>query len=248
MTSNKDFLIADKLSKEGIKFSSEIKDINKLYFDDLSSSYFSIAVAISLTWTKHANLEDEFIEYAAEYIDSSTKYDSNITKRFASRFGVEQLDNVLLNYRKFNEIIKDTIPDFKSCDILEIIKLQQNMLNKLHDLRAKGSISLIGPWLFTGPFKIILSDQERFWNEPGLNAIVLPTGFEVDKGLKMLLKQNYDFMQSFDSNWLKSDHSLLDNYGTYHLIHKFMENIGKITNTPALHINSGIYLLGKNEI
>ena len=33
------------------------------------SSYFSIAAAISLTWTKHAKLEAEYVEYAARFID-----------------------------------------------------------------------------------------------------------------------------------------------------------------------------------
>jgi hypothetical protein len=159
------------------------------------------------------------------------------------------LDKTLISYRNYYENVRDAMVDFSTCDIHALKRLQHKLLSRLDSLRISRKVTGIGPWLFTGPFKIILGDQERLWNQDGINAIVLPTGLEVDRGINRLIKERYSFMKDFDSHWLLEDsNSLLDSYATYSMAHTFIANIGHITNTPAIHINSALYLYGKDEI
>lgn len=246
--SAKETAIAHNLSVEGQAFSEELRDDNRWYFENLPDSYFAIAAAISLTWTKHAAYKDEFITYASGYIDGKLERDPLIASRFCLRFGREELDNALLNYRRYYNQVRDLMIDFNKCDVNQLNRLQQKLLNKLSNLRNEGIISGIGPWLFTGPFKIILSDQDRLWDQDGIDAIVLPTGLEVDRGINRLIKEGYSFMRDFDRTWLEENYSLLDSYGTYSMVHTFISNIGHIASTPALHINSALYLYGRNDI
>lgn len=245
----RDIEIAKYLSSHGTNFSEQLRADNSWYFENLGNSYFSIAMAIGLTWTKHAQFDGEFIEYASNYIDSKVAVDPNMAIKFCYRFGSEELANALLNYRRYYKEIRTIMPNFSSCDVHTLAKLQQRMLTKLDNLRTDGRVFGIGPWLFSGPFKIILSDQHRLWEEDGINTIVLPTGMEVDKGIDRLIDEKYTFMKDFDKSWLEeTTRSLLDNYATYHLVHTFIVNIGHIAKTPALHINSALYLYGKSEI
>jgi hypothetical protein len=245
----RDIAIAQLLSTEGTNFSNSLRDDNRGYFENLPNTYFSIAAAISLTWTKHALYEEDFISYAASYFDELIERDISIAMRFNYHFGSEQLDNALLNYRKYYKNVRDLMPNFYTCDIHDLTRLQQRLLSRLDNLRIKRTVNGIGPWLFTGPFKIILIDQNRFWNQDGINTIILPTGIEVERGINRLISENYSFVSDFDPHWLEQNtNSLLDNYATYSMVHTFIENIGKITSTPALHINSALYLYGRTDI
>ena len=241
--------LLDLFKGEGKKFSELLHDENKYYFDKLGASYFAIAASISLTWTKHAQNEEEFIDYASNYIDNKIKYNPDIARKYALRFGIEQLDNALNNYQIYYSAVQNLMPDFAICDANQINKLQQVLLNKLNQLRVEKRVSHIGTWLFTGPFKIILSDQDRLWDQESINSIVLPTGFEVDKGISKLVENKYTFMKGFDSNWLiQETNSLIENYATYNMVHTYIEKLGQLTKTPAIHINSALYLYGKGDI
>lgn len=245
----RDRIMAQNLSTEGLNFSTTLHDENRWYFENLTNSYFSIAAAISLTWTKHAKYEEEFITYAASYIDDQITFDPTIAIRFSHRFGSDQLENVLLNYRRYYRDVRTLMPDFLTCDVHLIARLQQRLLGRLDTLRNNRTVTGIGPWLFTGPFKIILEDQDRLWTEDGINAIILPTGMEVDRGINRLRNEGYSFVSDFDPNWLIQDtNSLLENYATYSMVHTFIANIGQVTETPAIHINSALFLYGRQEI
>ena len=241
--------IAYELSEQGKIFSKDLRDNNRGYFKNLPYSYFAIASAISLTWTRHALYEQEFINYAAGFIDGVNAYEADMSTKFSYRFGVEGLEVALKNYRTYYNRSRDLMIDFDSCNTHQLSRLQTKLLNRLDTLRKGNLVTAIGPWLFTGPFKIILSDKDSLWDNDGLNAIVLPTGMEVDRGIERLIAEDYSFVRDFDVNWLKqSSNSLLDSYGTYNIVHTFISNIGKLTDTPAIHINSALYLYGKGDI
>jgi len=64
---------------------------------------------------------------------------------------------------------------------------------------------------------------------------------EVNRGIKKLITEDYSFVRDFDVNWLKQfSNSLLDCYGIYNIGHTFISNIGQLTDTPAIHINSAL--------
>jgi hypothetical protein len=245
----KDIEIAQHLAEEGIRFSNDLFDINTEYFNTLPNNYFAIASAIGLCWTGHAKYEDEFIEYAAGFIEGTTPHNPNISINFCKRFGHDELEETLFGFKQFYKNVYKIIPNLSTSSIQDINRLQQNLLNKLNELKSSGIVSHIGPWLFLGPFKIILTDQRRLWNNEGLNSIVLPTGMEVDKGIKRLKSKRFSFMKDFDLHWLdENTGSLLDEYATCNMVHAHIIKIADLANTKALHINSALYRYGKNEI
>lgn len=189
----RDIDIANQLSEQGEKFSEDLRNNNRYYFEHLPYSYFAIASAISLTWTRHAQYEPEFIDYAAGFIDGENTYDSDIVLKFSYRFGAEGLETALKNYRIYYNRSRDLMIDFDSCNTHQLSRLQTKLLNRLDMLRNTNVVSAIGPWLFTGPFKIILSDKDGLWDNDGLNAIVLPTGMEVDRGIEKLITEDYSW-------------------------------------------------------
>jgi|GEM_PF-3198182 len=245
----RDIEMAKYLSREGYLFSIELHDTNRNYFDTLTDSYFAIASAIALCWTGHAKYENDFIEYASSFIDGTIVKDITIAPNYCKRFGVDELDNALVNFRAYYRKVKHLMPVFTTCTVQHINRLQQNLLNQLNTLRNAGQVSGIGPWLFLGPFKIILGDQQRLWNIDGIDAIVLPTGMEVDRGINRLKNEGYTFMNDFDPHWLEeTTGSLLDNYATCSMVHTHIIKIAELANSSALHINSSLYQYGRKDI
>lgn len=245
----KDIEIADYLAREGYSFSIDLRNGNRDYFERLPDSYFAIASAIALCWTGHAKYESNFIEYAAAFIDGTIAKDHTIASNYSKRFGVDELDNALVNFRAYYRRVRHLMPDFNVCSVQEINRLQQRLLNQLNDLRNSGQVSGIGPWLFLGPFKIILGDQQRLWEIDGINAIVLPTGMEVDRGINRLVHDGYTFMRDFDLHWLEeTTGSLLDNYATCSMVHTHIIKVAELAKTSALHVNSALYQYGRQDI
>jgi len=249
MPIKRDIEIAQYLSKEGESFSISLTTENRPFFNNLPNSYYAIASAISLCWTKHAQHNREFIEYASGYIDGTTMRDQSIAATYCGRFGVESLDGALSNYRYYYSRVRNLMPEFNTCSVQEINRLQQRLLGELNNLRNQRLVSGIGPWLFLGPFKIILGDQQRLWNNDGINAIILPTGIEVNRGIDRLVSERYGFMEDFDIHWLEENTgSLLDGYATCSMAHNFMSKIASLAQASILHINSGLWKYGKQEI
>jgi hypothetical protein len=241
--------IADYLGKNGEIFCEELHNRSHHFFRTLPHSYFAIACAISLSWTGHAKYDDDFVLYASAYIDAAIPKDTKIAKVYSLRFGEEGLDTALTNFRIYLNRVKGIMPDFDHCSIQDINVLQQRLLNKLSQLRDKGEVVGIGPWLFLGAFKIILEDQKRFWQNDGIDAIVMPTGLEVDRGIMRLKNEGYSFMKDFDLHWLEENKGTLsDNYATCIMVHSHIVKIAKISGTTALHINSALYKYGRREL
>lgn len=242
--------IAQYLAEEGNEFSKELRNRNRTLFETMDCGYYATASAIALCWTGHAQYEDEFVEYAGPFIAGEIPKDSSISSTYSKRFGVENLDIALTNFRKFYRRVRDILPNFNECTIQDINTLQSQLLSKLDKYRKEGQIIGLGPWLFLGPFKIILGDQDRFWNNIGLNAIFLPTGFEVDRGMKRLKKEGYTFMKDFEPQWLDEDirGDLMKGFANCNLVHAHVRKIAELVNSNTLHINSALYKYGRDEL
>lgn len=250
-SNKKDIQKAEYIANHGKIFSNNLKNDLDGFYDSLieSNSYFAISLAISLTWTKHATYNQTFVGYAANFIDGIVAKNEAMIQNNAYRFGPKGLETALKSYRMYIRRIRNDLVDFDHCTVDELTKLQHKLLNKVSFMKRDGEITGIGPWLFLGPFKIIINHQKRLWNEPNLNDIVLATGFEVEKGMRRLKSEDYSFMSNFDLNWLEQgSNELLESYGTCTILHERMKKIGEIVNSPAIHINSGLYLYGRRDI
>ena len=188
--------IADYLKNEGLIFSQTLhSEINRNTLTLTDRSYLSVIFAISLTWTKHAQNEDDFINYASNFIDKKIPEDTNQIENFVGRFGTSSLSTALKSYQLILDRVKrQNTPNLQNCNLNELVKFQNKLLSLVTTLVQNNRINGIGPWLFVGPFKRIMNDQTRFWQEANINNLILPTGYEVEKGIKRLIKEKYKFV------------------------------------------------------
>jgi hypothetical protein len=239
-----------ELALKGIKFSEELYNNNIDMYDQLNPTYdyFSIALSIALTWTRHAQYKFEFVKYACSFFIKEVELDNNILKKYHYRFGDEGLAQAMTGLLEYRDAILKIIPDFTSCDSKALKKFQDRSLNILSNLKNSRKAYGVGPWLFLGPMKIIVGMEKRLWNDPGIDAIILPSGIEVQRGITKLIDSGFGLAQSFDRHHLENEEkSLLEGFSIDTLIQNFLAQIAKRADTRVLHINSAFYLLGAGE-
>jgi hypothetical protein len=243
-----EILQCKELAKQGIDFSEDLRSDNLKVFQRYLDhcEYFSIALAIALTWTKHAKYETGFFDFAVNYFDSDDSLDSNEVRKYAFRFGELSLATAMKGLKTFENHIEDIIPDFQNCDAKDLKKLQDKSLQKLHNLGEARKVSGVGPWLFLGPMKIILGTEKRLWGDPNIDSIILPTGLEVNRGIRKLANQDSPLAKGFDLNWIVNEEgTLLEGFSNDTLVQNVLKNIAETANTRVLHINSAFYLYGR---
>lgn len=204
-----------ELAIRGLKFSEELNDANRAFLRRLlpSYDYFSIALSIALTWTKHAQYEFDFIKYACSYFAKESELDQVILKRYQYRFGDEGLAVALAGLSEYRQAISEFIPDFTTCDSKALKKFQDKSLSILVNLKNNKKAYGVGPWLFLGPMKIILGTEDRLWKDPGIDAIILPSGMEVRRGITKLIDSGFSLAQTLDRNHLVNEEgSLIEGY------------------------------------
>lgn len=240
----------EQFADEGYSFSLDLYNDNQTFKTNLiqDHEYFSISLAIALTWTKHAKYELGFIKYASEFIESDADIEQSEIENYSLRFGHSTLAEAMNGLRIYRNSVKDIVPDISSCDAKELIIFQNKGLRVLESLIADNQISGVGPWLFLGPFKIILGTEKRLWEDPNIDTIILPTGFEVRRGIHKLISNQSLLVKDFDLNWITNEEgTLLEGYGNDELIQNVFKKIAELGNTRVIHINSAFYLYGQTK-
>lgn len=212
-----------------------------------SASYFSIVLAISLIWTKHAKDKDIFIERASLFFEDKDKLDDKFFDVQSHRFGPEGLKTSVIGLKEFKKEIDKIIPDFRQCNPKELKLFQEKALRKLELLKNKGLAKGVGPWLFLGPYKIILGIEKRLWNDSTIDTIVLPSGIEVIRGIRKAIKSGCSLFKDFKKEYLFNEEgTLLDGYAIDNIIQTYFLKVAEATQSKAIHINSAFYLYGGN--
>ncbi len=237
-----------QFADEGEKFSEEIRENNLEIINSYINhySYFNICLAIALTWTKHAKHDFGFFDYAINFFENNELLDAEEIKNYSYRFGHISLGSSMNGLRQFKNSVLSITPDFSICDAKEIKKYQDSSLTILHKLIDDEKVSGVGPWLFLGPLKIIIGTEKRLWDDPNIDAVLLPTGMEVNRGIEKLVKDESPLARDFDPNWLvNEEQSLLEGISNDGLVQGVLQKIATIANTRVLHINSAFYLYGR---
>lgn len=237
-----------EFAERGRNFSEELLQGNLEIIDRYqdSHSYFSIVLAIALTWTKHAKYDFCFFDYAVPFFESENDINLEIVCHFDWRFGEEALVNAMNGLRVFKNEIRNITPDFTNCDSKAIIKCQDRSLHVLESLKNTGRITGVGPWLFLGPFKIIIGSERRFWDDPNIDSVLLPSGIEVNRGIMKLINDGSVLVKDFDPKWIVNEEkSLLEGIGNDRIVQNALQKIADTANTRVLHINSAFYLYGR---
>jgi len=116
-------------------------------------------------------------------------------------------------------------------------------------LVQNGSISGIGPWLFCAPFKILTCYRKSFWLDGKTDEIRMPLGLEVVRGFEKLIAKKTQYTQGIDASMFSEEEGgLLEGMATVEIAHGITKKIAQAVGSRALHVNSGLYLLGRGEV
>lgn len=219
-----------------------------------NSNYFSIAVANAFTWTGHAVSNNSFFEVAIDYLSSGNLNSLDGTADFSGRFGDEKLAEGLRSWRTIISHIQ--VANIQKATAQNLSKLQSNALAVADRLQKQHLISGIGLWLLYAPFKIVAVHLKNLWNDEKLNVIRMPLGLEVIRGVKKLIRKKCIWADGYDENMMTEEEGgLKEGMGTAEMVHDISTKIvydKSIICDPSLrriiHVNSGLFLLGKGEL
>ena len=233
-------------ANRGLQFSEELWESNQNQLQKINdkASYFSVVLAISLQWTKHALPEDDFVNRASLFFDDKDSLDNKFYKKYCHRFGEDSLRLSMSGLKEFRNEVKKIIPDFLNCTPKDIKRFQDKALERLRSMKRQAKATGVGRWLFLGSFKIILGSEKRFWNDPTIVSIILPSGIEVVRGVRKAIKSNISLFQGFRPEYLSEEEGSLEGLTTDSIIHSYFKTIADATNSKAIHINSAFYLYG----
>jgi hypothetical protein len=205
--------------------------------------YLSIIFAISITWTHHAHNNNGFLDYAIPFMESSNPVDQNQVRLHMHQHGEDALAVTLTNMRALRNFLKTShrTPDFRTCSAEDLWKFQSKTEKLINTGIAKGTLTGIGPWLTYGPAKIILCFENRLWNDPDAEPIILSTGMEVVRGVKILVDKSFidpsilPYMKDGDAQ-------------SAIIIHREFEKLALKVGSMAMHMNTAAHMLGRGDI
>jgi hypothetical protein len=128
----------------------------------------------------------------------------------------------------------------------ELVRFYQDSFSALKQAEWRKDRHWLGPWTFLGAFKIYLLHESRLWLDPAIDAIVLPMGGREDLGY------------SFEHGWsaltklgivtgLPAGDDFDRKLAASQQAHAEVQSLAGAAGTRALHLNSGIYVLGSSH-
>jgi len=219
------------------------------------ANYFSVAIANAFTWTGHAVPDNEkFFDVTIDYLNSGNLASLDKTADFSGRFGAEKLAEGLRSWKTIINHIQ--VSNIQETKVKNLVKLQSNCREIADRLQKQHLISGIGLWLLYAPFKIVAVHRKNLWDDERLNEVRMPLGLEVIRGVKKLIRKRSVWTQGYDVNMITEEEGgLKEGMGTAEMIHDISTKIVYDKNIICdinlrriIHVNSGLFLLGKNEL
>jgi len=203
--------------------------------------YLSVVLGISLLWTHHAHNNNGFMDYAVPFMESTGPVDQAMVRASMHQHGEDALSITLMNLRALRNMLKKkTVPDFLTCSADDIKAFQTRAVGLISREVYKGTLTGIGTWLTYGPFKIILCLEDRLWNDTGIEPIILSTGAQVDRGVRLLVSNG--FIDPYILPFLdEPSQSTI-------IIHREFQKLAMLVSSSALHINTAAHMLGRGDI
>lgn len=234
------------LAQAGEPFNERIHFRTKNLIEHYSEEpIFSLAVVESLIWARYAKDKKRFFDLALNYLRMEDDQVFKEAKNLAWRFGPESLKTILRSWKSLLDELRPVgLPQHFSSK--ELAKFQQDyVLTKANKLVGISRLSQIGPWVFCGPFKILAAYRRDLWSDPGLDDVWMSLGFQVIQGLRFLSRQGFKDINLELLN--EEEPGLIAGLGTVVLAQKFQKKLADFAESRVLHINSGLFELGKRE-
>jgi hypothetical protein len=202
---------------------------------------FAVWMAEALAWARFAVRNDDFFEAAARFIASGDAVLLDEAGQFPDRFGDERLRDALAAFRRWFEEMEAPLTAITP-EPLRWKALQERSLRVAERLKNKGELRSVGLWLFPAPFKIMAVAHLETWPDRALDAVVMPTGTQVDRALRMLER---DGVVKIDKKILAgSGHTFADEYTDLWTMQLPQKELAKAGGTSVLHVNGALHELG----
>lgn len=233
---------------QGKIMDEDISDGIKLLKRKYSShSLLNISIIFSLIWSGHAIDAPQFYLNGLEYLKRGKE--SYLEKSIAKsgRFGEESLKYVLKSWF----IILENFGDYNFARIKaeRIAQLQEIIWKLTHKLLNENMIRGIGNWLLLAPFKIIVAYRRRLWENKNIDQIRMPLGLEVIRGIKKLINKRSEYLAKYDRYmFYEQEKSFIEDKTIVEMVHNISKKIAEDFNIRVIHVNSGLFLLGKGDL
>ncbi len=209
--------------------------------------YFNLAVLASLTWSGHAIFKRSFFRIGNRLLETGDVSQIGKLEKYAGRFGIESLSRALSSWKQI--LYNTRMGNMRTGPASYLINCQQNMLAVANRMRQRNELHGIGPWLFCGPFKIILAHRKSLWKDPEVDRLLLPLGLEVVRAAKHLKRQHHLVFRDLESSIIEEEEGdLIEGMGTLVIIQDLCRRMATLQRTRIIHINSGLYLLGAGKL
>lgn len=248
-------ILGEEIINRGRQINCDIAEQQtRLLIKFKNANYFSVAMANAFTWTGHAISNKKFFGAALGYFNSGNLISLDKTADFSGRFGSEKLADGLRSWKTIVSHIQ--VANLQEITVTGLAKLQSRALEVADRLQKQHLIFGIGLWLLYAPFKIIAVHRKDLWKDERLNEVRMPLGLEVIRGIKKLFRKRSVWTQGYDVNMVDEEEGgLKEGMGTAELVHGISRNVvydKNIICEPSLrriiHVNSGLFLLGKGEL
>ena len=202
----------------------------------------SVAAAWALVWSKHAKGSDEFLNAAVTFVNRG-RSGLRAAVRHSFRFSPEALERALRSWR----LIVSVAGKYAAPDGVEgILAAQQELLDIAGNFYDDGDLAGVGPWLFCGPFKILLCGQPRWLRHPRESDVTQPLGMEVMRGIREM--QKHGELLSLTRPLLKEvEGGLLEGMGSVLIVHGACRPVAARLGLSMTEFNTGLWWLGESK-
>jgi len=240
--------LAQQMAENGLEMNLDIDARYRRLLKELpGTDPFVGAVALSLTWTGHAVDSDRFCKSAVSFINNGRRSSLSAAQAHAARFGPDALGDALESWRTILMECGGS-PDLDKSGS-DLRKAQDRLHRQSVRLDHDEEISGIGAWLFCAPFKIIIANRRDLWEDPGVDEVLMPLGLEVVRGIKKLVKARSKWTTDIEMGMLiEEEGGLQEGMGTVCIVQHASKKIAADSESRVVHINSGLYALGKGLI
>lgn len=224
------------LVSKGEEFNKEIS-LDKLIRKYPSESIFKLAITESLVWSYHAKRKKSYDEVVLKWLK---KGEDESVNKYVWRYGLEALQNVLVSWYNILQELGDLKNNFNCKELKEF---QRKVIDISVSLYNKNKLYHFGSWILCSPFKILVGHRKDLWKDSDIDEIYMPLGLQVIRGLQYLSRRSLSMDKSIFT--LDENIGLSDGMSIVIMAQNFQKKIARYCNSKVIHINSGLFCLGK---
>lgn len=233
--------VGELLADAGEPFDRELNAMLAETRDDLGElPEFTVWMAEALAWARFAKRDSGFFDAAARFVVNGDPELLDEATQYSDRFGDERLRDALAAFGRWFDAMRAPLSSI-SVEPVRWKALQERSLRVAEGLKRNGELRGVGLWLFPAPFKIMAVAHEEAWSDHALDAVVMPTGTQVERALWELHRDN---VIRIDKRILAgSAGTFADEYTNLWALQLPQKQLAEAGGSNVLHINGALHEL-----